>query len=344
MPFTLIASVVRVPWHSSHGGYDRLLDYLPEAHRIVPPASRWSRAAADTAHRLAGPRCPLPFYPPDHFATDLRVLASRRPAHVLYGEEQFWFSRHRTAPTAVTYHQPAAHLATLLPPATWRDLVPRANQIIVLESGQHAFFADRTDPKRVHLIPHGIDTTAFTPANAATEGQRPLVLTVGWWLRDWDLLHDVHRCLHERHGTHVDLAVVTRRGTQRPWHPAARVLHDLTEPALTALYQRAAAVLLPLTDATANNALLEAMACGAPVVATDIGGIRHYADDGQGTLLVPPGDVLSAADSVETLLTEWGTSTHTARRHAARRRAEDFAWPRVAAQVRAVYRLLEEER
>jgi len=340
----VIASVVRVPWHTTHGGYDRLLDHLPEVRRITPPSHAGARRAVTAAHRVLGPRCPLPFYPAEHFATDVRVLASRQAAHVLYGDEQFWFSRHRTGPTAVTYHQPPARLARLLPGKTWRRLAPRAEQIIVLDPHQQQFFGELVPVERVHLVPHGIDTTAFTPASVPSEASRPLVLTVGWWLRDFDTLDAVHGLLHRRHGSGIQLAVVTRQAVSRPWHPAARVLEGISEQELIALYRRAAVVLLPLVDATANNALLEAMACGAPVVAADVGGILYYAGQGQAAQLTPPGDAAAAAEAVEKVLAETGTAAHAVRRAAARERAELFAWPLVADQMRGVYRLLEERR
>lgn len=336
----MIASVVRVPWHTTHGGYDRLLDHLPEVRRITPPRHPGARRAFTAAHRVLGPRCPLPFYPAAHFATDLRVLASRQPAHVLYGDEQFWFSHHRTGPTAVTYHQPPDQLARLLPMRVWRLLAPRAEQIIVLDPHQQAFFCNLVAPERVHLVPHGIDTTAFTPAAAPPEPGRPLVLTVGWWLRDFDTLDAVHELLHRRHGGEIELTVVTRQAASRRWHPATRVLEGISEQELIGLYRRAAFLLLPLTGASANNALLEALACGTPAVVTDTGGIRHYVGDGPAALLVPPSDAAATAEAADKLLAELDTTDHNVRRVAARERAESFAWPLVADQVRAVYRLL----
>ncbi len=53
---------------------------------------------------------------------------------------------------------------------------------------------------------------------------------------------------------------------------------------LRKLYQQASLLFLPLIDATANNALLEALACGLPVISTEVGGTHEYLPLGAGAL------------------------------------------------------------
>jgi glycosyltransferase involved in cell wall biosynthesis len=47
-----------------------------------------------------------------------------------------------------------------------------------------------------------------------------------------------------------------------------------------------------------NNPVAEAMACGTPVVCTDIGGVEDFARHGETALLVPPGDPDRMAEAI----------------------------------------------
>lgn len=68
---------------------------------------------------------------------------------------------------------------------------------------------------------------------------------------------------------------------------------------------------------------LEAMACGVPVVASAVGGLKEIVQDGESGLLVPPGDAASLARSLTTLLTDEPLRRRLTT--GARRRAEKFS-------------------
>jgi len=83
------------------------------------------------------------------------------------------------------------------------------------------------------------------------------------------------------------------------------------------------------------NAVLEAMASGLPVVATDGGGVREFVGVGGG-LLVPPGDAAALAKALERYLTDasWARAVGA---HNRRTASAEFSWPASARQLLAVY-------
>ncbi len=81
---------------------------------------------------------------------------------------------------------------------------------------------------------------------------------------------------------------------------------------------------------------LEAMACGVPVVATDVGGHRDTVADGETGLLVPPGRPASLAEAVRGLLDSPELLRSYGRAGRARAVAR-FTWDRVADGVERVY-------
>lgn len=81
--------------------------------------------------------------------------------------------------------------------------------------------------------------------------------------------------------------------------------------------------------------LLEAMASGKPIVATDIPGYRYVVNNGVEGLLVPPKDEQALALSLVRLLSD--SALRNKMGQSGRRRAEQFAWEKVATQVLAFY-------
>jgi glycosyltransferase involved in cell wall biosynthesis len=71
--------------------------------------------------------------------------------------------------------------------------------------------------------------------------------------------------------------------------PRVRWHADLRDEDLREVYRRADLLVLPLLDSTANNGLLEGLACGLPAIVTDVGGVREYTRDTFADL-VPVGD------------------------------------------------------
>jgi glycosyltransferase involved in cell wall biosynthesis len=113
------------------------------------------------------------------------------------------------------------------------------------------------------------------------------------------------------------------------------VLHSqISEDKLIDLYRTADVLFQPVTTATCNNSVVEALACGTPVISTRIGGLPDYVSEESGWLL-PVGDVAGHVDLISSLCDNRELARN--RRPAARAQALKFDWRLIARQMNAVY-------
>jgi glycosyltransferase involved in cell wall biosynthesis len=118
-------------------------------------------------------------------------------------------------------------------------------------------------------------------------------------------------------------------------HRRVRLLGPVDDATLSALYASATVVCHASRGEGFGMTCLEAMAFGAPVVATDLPPVRELA--GGAVELVPVDDAAALAAALRGLLDD--EPRRRALGEAARSRAAEFSWARMAADVVGAYRL-----
>jgi phosphatidylinositol alpha-mannosyltransferase len=198
------------------------------------------------------------------------------------------------------------------------------------------------------VVPNGIDEQAFAAAEPLPEladPQRPLLLFVGRLEPRKGLDVAIRGFLRLRASVpRVRLCVVgdgpERSRAQEMVPPSIRpdvLFVGAVDDAELARYHASADVFLaPATGGESFGiVLLEAMAAGLPVVASDIPGYRTVLKDGRQGRLVPPHDAFALAETVATLLAN--PALRRAMAAEGRRTAAEHAWPVVGRRVAEVY-------
>ncbi len=330
--------VQHVAHHGQASGYQRLAEFLVAEGSASVIAHGFPRRGT---WRLAQPfarRAGLAWYGAEAFLTEVwaaGVAAYRNGLlHFLQGESSYRYAARipggRRRRLVATFH---------LPPSVFRDHVgptrhlERLDALILVARNQLDLLNWLTRRPACHVVAHGVDVDFFRPGPAPVREEH--CLFVGQWLRDFSTLRAVVEGVR-RKAPRVRFTLVIPAHLAAAWQgqPGVEVRSELDDASLLRCYQQATLLLMPLRDCTANNALLEGMACGLPIVATDVGGIRDYVSE-DCARLVPPHDPAAMAEAVLELVQESGVREALAR--AARARAETFAWPRIAKQVLDVY-------
>jgi D-inositol-3-phosphate glycosyltransferase len=104
---------------------------------------------------------------------------------------------------------------------------------------------------------------------------------------------------------------------------------------LSTWYRAADVVLVPSRAESFGLVALEAAACGAPVVASDVGGLRTIVEDGGTGFLVEPRDPTAFAAAIGKLLGDPGLAAAMGAAGAVR--AGEFTWSTAAARLRRLY-------
>lgn len=153
----------------------------------------------------------------------------------------------------------------------------------------------------VRVVEHhpGIDTERYRPAERRPR-ERPRVLFVGSRFHEKGG-DDLLAALDDVLGREVDLDLVTPADV--PERPGVRV-HRLkpSDPRLLDLQQQADVACLPTHGDTNPWTVLEAMACGTPMVSTRVGGIPDMLAGGGAGVLVEHGDPAALREALLGLL------------------------------------------
>jgi glycosyltransferase involved in cell wall biosynthesis len=263
--------------------------------------------------------------------------------HVLYGDEQLdVLLRHRSmlsAPLVATFHLPVSRVAERFE-RFQRDLLKGIDAAVVVSRCQLPSFGRWLGSERVVYVPHGVDTERFSPGVREQDRDRVRLLTVGDHMRDWVALHRIIDECNTR-----DLPVQFDIVARREYWPYltgcanVRLRAGIAEEELVALYRQADALLMPVTDATANNAVLEAQACGTPAISNDVGGIPDYVDDTTGWLF-QQGEALAIVKLIGEFCSD--PAIVAPKREAARHKSLQFSWGRIAEQMQAIYKTVAE--
>lgn len=340
-PLRLHVIRTRYPHWGGHSGIHQLLRHLDPVRFRVD-----ERLAADgdddfplqipaVRRRLRGlvQRNGMAWYKLSDLDAEARALArcwSGRAdiVHYMDGEHSAQYLpalRPRRAGVVATFHQPPDLLGGLLS----ERAVRRLDRVTVVSPAQVDWFTERLGPDRVDLVLHGIDTDFFRPGCRHPGPFR--CLTVGHYLRDFTAIRGVAERLA---GKAVELHVVTDRDTGLEDLPNVRRHRNVDDDFLLALYQGADALLLPVLQSTANNALLEGIACGLPVISTRLPSIAAYVP-GSEAILIDGNDPDALTDAVLFLQEDPRRAQEMGRR--ARRRAEELSWHRLAPRYEEIY-------
>ena len=250
-------------------------------------------------------------------------------------------------PTMVTFH------ATRAPtPERWvfrhvtrwfRPLASRVTEAVAV-SPSAARCAEPLMGRRVEVVPNGIDPTPFVRA-------RPLSLPPGRTLLFVSRLDRrkglgvLLRAFARLAARHRDLQLVICgdgpcrsevEGLPGPLRRRVIMLGAVSDAVLPSVYAAADVFVAPATGRESFGViLLEAMAAGRPVVASDLPGYREVLRDGEDAMLVPAGDPASLARAVSVVLDSPGRASELARR--GRARVRSFDWEVVASRLEALY-------
>ncbi len=328
-------------------GYDVLVEYFPAATtRVVRRKRRHPRNLYEKIkRRLLARGAASSWYMLSSRELEkeaLRQIRERSPqlVHHLWGNRDWGFiHKHLAAmriPFVVTVHScPDGMGAVFVRP----EELQAVSAFVLMSEHQKPFFEARGVPSsRLHVVHHGIDVTSFRPLETPP-GQEDVftVLSVGQTRRNFPALCQLIESMETE--PDVRFRIISSPSVEERFAQYGNVRFEsgLSNDELRNAYQTASVQILTADDATANNALLEGIACGLPIVGEGVGGIPEYCGE-NAAILTAPNDISALRAGILRLRDD--DDERLRRAAAARERALELRWENSVDQLGHLYNQL----
>ena len=271
------------------------------------------------------------------------VMANSGWSWHLYAAPAIWIGRLRGCPVVINYRGGEAGDFLKASQGAIRPSLSRADALVVPSGFLHAVFGEYGFASTV--VPNIINLERFSVAQNSAE-RAPTVLVA----RNLEPIYDNATALRA-------FAIVLRRlpqarmvvagsGPLRAELEALAVELGISAAltftgrvdnvAMATLYRGADLMINPSLVDNMPNSVLESLACGVPVVSTNVGGVPYLVEDGKTALLVPPAAPEAMAAAILRVLEEPALAASL--RDAGLRYVQQYAWPSVRPRLLAVYR------
>jgi phosphatidylinositol alpha-mannosyltransferase len=260
-----------------------------------------------------------------------------------------WATMHTSAPVVATFHSYfaqdslAGRCYTMLAPfgySVWR----RLDQRIAVSQAARESVCTRMGDAPVHIVPNGTDVHVFERAVPAKLPKGRTMLFVGRLEPRKGFPIAVRAFARLAHQYNDLQLIVVGEGVEReaveilPRALRSRVhlLGRVSDSMLPGYYAAADVFVAPATGSESFGiVLVEAMAAGLPIVASDIAGYREVVRHGREALLVPSGDPIALGDAVERLFEHPAEARMLSEN--GRVRAQRYDWDTILATLDGIY-------
>jgi glycosyltransferase involved in cell wall biosynthesis len=244
----------------------------------------------------------------------------------------------------------------LIPDHRWpRKLLQWAGKRASASIGVSAALVERMralafDPHRLHVMRNGVDLDRFSAMDSSTMRQElgiaggPVLLTVGnlHEHKGQRLVLDAFALFRRRHsqaqllvvGEGPDAAQLRSQASALGLVDAVRFVGTVPNQDLARWYSAADVLVLASSREGWPNVLLEAMACGTPVVASDVGGVREIVQLPVAGRVVADRTAAAFSSALDALL------AMPADRAAVRAFARGFGWERTSQDQLSLFQSL----
>jgi D-inositol-3-phosphate glycosyltransferase len=245
-----------------------------------------------------------------------------------------------------------------------KQVLRRADRVIVATIAEltQLRFLYRANASKLVVIPPGVDVSHFYPIPADEAklyvGLKPedrMVLYVGRIepLKGLDTLIQAMSSLYLQESYRVHLAIIGGDPAASPSEMSAEMarlqklcdelsvgqtvvfLGKRDQDKLPYYYSAAELVVMPSHYESFGMVALEAMACGTPVIASEVGGLAYLVKDGETGFTIPDQEPDMLCEKISWLLND--RDLHATMSQQAVEYAQDYAWEKIAKQIVDVY-------
>jgi D-inositol-3-phosphate glycosyltransferase len=248
-----------------------------------------------------------------------------------------------------------------------KQVLRRADRVVVATIAEltQLRFLYKANQSKLVVIPPGVDVTHFYPIPSDEAkmyvGLKPedrMVLFVGRIepLKGVDTLIQAMSCVQLKEERPVHLAIIGGDPAASPQEMSAemarlqKLCDDLAvgqtvvflgkrdQDKLPYYYSAAELLVMPSHYESFGMVALEAMACGTPVIASEVGGLAYLVRDGETGFTIPDQEPEALCEKISWLLSDH--DLHATMSQRAVKYAQDYAWEKIAKQIVDVYKYL----